>query len=410
MSSLKLILDTRRIKKDKTFPLVFRISIKTAYRDISTGFSCKESDWNQRTNSLKETHPNSAVIAPRIKELELEYLAKLIEFEKLNPGIADVQRIKEYLISTPKQTHTVSSFWLEEIKDLKKAGKYGGARVSNESYLAISRVKSLNIAFEAVDYNFLKQIETEFLSSGKGVNTISVYLRALRAIYNKAINSKLTDFKHYPFRTFKIKKAKTLPRTLNIEELRRIFHLQVNKTSYLYESLLIGKLIFLLIGINYKDLMTLTGENIKGDRLIYRRSKTKRLYSIKLLPEAVDIFTYFSEKKKANLLGTFSQKEFEDKQKLSETIRWKNKNFNVHLEHLGLMAGCKEKLTSYVFRYTWANIAKQLGYSKDLIAEALGHEYGNKVTGIYLEAFDKELIDEMNEKVIYTIIYSVIDT
>jgi len=34
-----------------------------------------------------------------------------------------------------------------------------------------------------------------------------------------------------------------------------------------------------------------------------------------------------------------------------------------------------------MFRYTYANIAKQLGYSKDLIAEALGHEYGNKVTG-----------------------------
>jgi integrase len=53
-------------------------------------------------------------------------------------------------------------------------------------------------------------------------------------------------------------------------------------------------------------------------------------------------------------------------------------------------------ITTYVFRYTYANIAKQLGYSKDLIAEALGHEYGNKITGIYLEHFDQSIIDEMN--------------
>ncbi len=57
-------------------------------------------------------------------------------------------------------------------------------------------------------------------------------------------------------------------------------------------------------------------------------------------------------------------------------------------------------LTTYVFRYTYANIAKQLGFSKDLIAEALGHEYGNSITGIYLEMFDLEMVDSMNERII----------
>jgi integrase len=63
-----------------------------------------------------------------------------------------------------------------------------------------------------------------------------------------------------------------------------------------------------------------------------------------------------------------------------------------------------EKISTYVFRYTYANIAKQLGYSKDLIAEALGHEYGNSVTGIYLEQFDLELIDTMNDNIIQTVL------
>ena len=36
--------------------------------------------------------------------------------------------------------------------------------------------------------------------------------------------------------------------------------------------------------------------------------------------------------------------------------------------------------------------------NKDLIAEALGHEYGNAVTGIYLEPFDLDKVDEMNER------------
>jgi hypothetical protein len=40
-----------------------------------------------------------------------------------------------------------------------------------------------------------------------------------------------------------------------------------------------------------------------------------------------------------------------------------------------------------------------LGYSKDIIAESLGHEYGNKVTGIYLDFYENEVIDEVNERV-----------
>ena len=57
-------------------------------------------------------------------------------------------------------------------------------------------------------------------------------------------------------------------------------------------------------------------------------------------------------------------------------------------------------VTTYVFRYSYANTCRELGYSKELIAEALGHEYGNAVTGIYLECFDQEKLDNMNFKVL----------
>jgi integrase/recombinase XerD len=42
-----------------------------------------------------------------------------------------------------------------------------------------------------------------------------------------------------------------------------------------------------------------------------------------------------------------------------------------------------EKITTYVARHSRASIARPLGYLKDLIAEALGHDHGNKVIGIY---------------------------
>jgi integrase len=80
------------------------------------------------------------------------------------------------------------------------------------------------------------------------------------------------------------------------------------------------------------------------------------------------------------------------------------KIINKHLTHFGKLISSNEVITSYVFRYSYANLAKRLGYSKDIIAEALGHEYGNSVTGIYLEQFDLGVVDEMNEKLINTVL------
>jgi len=72
---------------------------------------------------------------------------------------------------------------------------------------------------------------------------------------------------------------------------------------------------------------------------------------------------------------------------------------NKYLKRICDLCGIEETVTTYVARHSWATSAKRLGYSKDLIAEALGHEYGNRITGIYLDDYDLEVIDEMNERV-----------
>jgi integrase len=82
----------------------------------------------------------------------------------------------------------------------------------------------------------------------------------------------------------------------------------------------------------------------------------------------------------------------------------KRKLINTHLKKIGKLINVEESISTYVFRYSYANVSKKMGYSKDLIAEALGHEYGNSVTGIYLEQFDLDIIDDMNEEVINVVL------
>ena len=148
--------------------------------------------------------------------------------------------------------------------------------------------------------------------------------------------------------------------------------------------------------------MLLTPKNIKRDRLIYQRVKTGKMYSIKITHTINEVLKEF--KSNETLLSILSSEAYlSDDRKLENQIQRK-KVLNAHLKKLGKMIEAEEPITTYVFRYTYANIAKQLGYSKDLIAEALGHEYGNSVTGIYLELFDLEKLDEMNDAIAKAVI------
>ena len=123
------------------------------------------------------------------------------------------------------------------------------------------------------------------------------------------------------------------------------------------------------------------------------------MYSVKILPQAQELITEFADSSEylfGSLMNHYDKPTLQDV-KLYADFR---KKLNKKLKRVSKILNIETPITTYVFRYSYANIAKQLGYSKDLIAEALGHEYGNAVTGIYLEMFDNEILDNMNETVI----------
>jgi integrase len=83
-----------------------------------------------------------------------------------------------------------------------------------------------------------------------------------------------------------------------------------------------------------------------------------------------------------------------------EQARQGYRYLNKNMKKIAKLCNIDLPITSYYARYSWANIARAKGYSKDLIAEGLGHEYGNKVTGIYLDQYPDSIIDECNADVI----------
>lgn len=393
MASLKLILDQRR--KTKTFPLVFRLYYGNARRDISSGIKLEPWQFDQATEQITY----NVILNLQVQTIKLDYLKKINLYVLENMDNANIDDLRFYLNKKQTKEVTIISFWQEQINMLKSVGRTGNANAYKIALSTISKSMDLKKSFAKLTYKDLADLENSLYKRGMTVNGIGVYLRKFKAVFNKAINHDIVSYEHYPFRKFKIKKASTTPRVLTVNELKAYFSLNLDKNSTYYKAWLIGKLIFMMRGINLKDLLLSTNKNVKSGRIIYRRAKTKKLYSISLLPDILDILNEFTPND-VSLLGAFQEKDMKDKVAFVAVMAQKRKVINSHLKKVGKLIGSNEPITTYVFRYSFSNVAKQMGYSKDMISEALGHNYGNSTTSHYLEQFHQEELDELTVAVI----------
>jgi integrase/recombinase XerD len=405
MATIKIVLDQRRAKNDETFPVVIRVRHLKKYFDVKTNYHsiCKKFD------SKKEQIIGDVYTTNFLHDLKDSYSKRIREFLKENTNTTfDINILKRYVLQKPAELTTIEEFWKEVIQQLLDSNRTGTAKSYITTLSVISKIIDCNCKFSQVSYKDLIIIETTLLKRGVSINGIAVYMRTFRAICNRAILYNAASHDWYPFRKYKIKKEKTTPRTISITEMRNYFAHNINADDRLYKAWCIGKLIFMIRGINLTDLLLLKKCNIYKDRIIYKRAKTGKMYSVKILPQVKELITEFTDNTEylfGSLMSHYDKPTLQDS-KLYADFR---KKLNKKLKKISKTLAIEIPITTYVFRYSYANIAKQLGYSKDLIAEALGHEYGNSVTGIYLEMFDNEIVDNMNQQIVQSVIKKRVD-
>lgn len=405
-ATFKIILDKRYQKKNLTYPLRMRIFQDRKYKTHSLNIDLRETDWDEQLQQVNNSNPNQRLYNVKIATLKAKVQKSIFINEDEETLLTPEQIINE--VSRKKHNSLIQEkpdlleYGRKHIAKLETAGQIGNSIVYD---CAINKLKSYaktdKLTFEKVNYSFIEQFNLSLLAEGMKVNSISNYLRTIRALFNKAIKEKVIDTNLYPFSSFKIKTEFTINRTLSIDEIKNIVSLDLPVGSSIWHHKNLFLLSYCLIGINFSDLLTLKKENFVDGRIIFRRRKTHKVYSIYLHPKAKEIFRYYFQPDIDN--DGYVLPFVIDKKNLialKRDVLQVIKNTNDNLGKMAKLCKIDKPITTYYARYSWANIARILGYSKDLIAEALGHEYGNKVTGIYLDHYDNDTLDNMNAKVI----------
>jgi site-specific recombinase XerD len=307
---------------------------------------------------------------------EIKFRGGEFKLDELRDRI--LSKIKPGYTPKPKRDRSLFLTALERYIQLK-AGK------TQKVYLhTLSRLKKYcpdldKLRFDDITRSWLIEFDAWLASNGSRPNTRGIHFRNIRTVFNFAIDDGITT--NYPFRKFSIPHEATRKRALSVDQLRALFSTDVPPARRQYVDYFM--LTFLLIGINPVDLLQLHDKDIIDGRVEYTRQKTKRLYSIKLEPEAEQLIAAYKG----------------DKYLISPLDRYKSYDDYLHRVNLALKAiSHNPDITSYWARHTWATIAASLDIPKETIAAALGHGM-NTVTDIYID-FDRAKVDRANRAVI----------
>jgi len=396
-------LDQRWPRKNNRYPLYLRIWYRRSNASIALGYTIPFDDWDEINEQAKKSckqvvnitrlnnfiakkKANAYDIITQLRDAgELESLS----LKELKKGILN----KNKSISFDKYTEDI-------IKNLKAAKKYGNANAYISCKNAINLFQNnVEIEFNQINYKFLIRFETYYLALGNSLNGLSFVMRTFRAIYNRAIKEGYARQENYPFKNYKIRNEPTRKRAIRIEDIHKIRDLKLSKGSDLWHAQNYYMASFYLMGISFTDLATLKMENIIDGRIEYRRHKTRRLYSIKIVTRLQKILdNYINNKEKQNYIFPIIQRP-DDSQLVHRDIKNEIKKYNKNLKGIANKGEININLTSYTCRHSWATIAKRKGVPTAIISEGLGHTDG-QTTQVYLDSFDKEVMDEYNEDII----------
>ena len=111
---------------------------------------------------------------------------------------------------------------------------------------------------------------------GNGIcpNTVSFYMRILRAVYNRAVEKELTEQKH-PFKHVYTGIGKTVKRAIPLKAIKHIKELDLTLKSHLDYARDMFLFSFYTRGMSFIDMAYLKKSDLKNGTITYRRRMTR---------------------------------------------------------------------------------------------------------------------------------------
>ena len=289
------------------------------------------------------------------------------------------------------------------INYLREEGRYSTAHVYKNALFSFSTFcGTANVSFRQVTRDCLRHYGQYLYECGLKPNTVSTYMRMLRSIYNRGVESGSAPYIPRLFRDVytgvDIRQKKALP----VLELHKLLY-EDPRSERLRRTQTIAALMFQFCGMSFADLAHLEKSALDKNILRYNRIKTKTPMSVEVLDSARGLMTRLCNNHSSQTNSDYPDYLFDilcgDKKRKTESAYREYQSalrkFNNNLKDLGRALHLVSPVTSYTLRHSWATTAKYRGVPVEMISESLGHK-SIKTTQIYLKGFALKERTEVN--------------
>lgn len=396
-----IILDTRRIRQDKTFPVKLRLTHRRERRLFGIDYFLTKSDFDK-------------VMGPKARDQYKDLKIKLTEKERKAKDLIESMPVFSFDLFKKRFFDNIDYSDLFEslkywIKEYEKQGRPGTASTFRNTLKSWQDFyKRSPLPFSGITPKLLNEYELYMKAEGKSITTVAIYLRNIRRLFNLAIKARELTPEFYPFGDtdnglYKIPESRNFKKALAKQDIKKIFDFNTlgGSPEQYYRDLWVFS--YLCNGANIADILRLKYKNIDGDTLIFIRHKTA--HNRKITPVLVEMTGDIKEiierwGTKPALPDTYvfnvlssGLSPLVELAKVKQTT----KQLNKYLNCISKSVGIKEKVTSYSARHSFATVLKLSGEDVAYISEALGHS-NQKTTENYLKSFGRDRRKKAAEK------------
>lgn len=387
------------LKAGKEGSLYYQVIYNRMVRQISTPYKIFPEEWNPDIEDLIIKPPS-----PRLNYLESINRTIRCDMERIHRivrGWVDDGKsftIDEIVEAYHEQTseNTLFAYMERMIAMYWRQGQYRTSETYSTTLNSFKRFRAdVDVGLEDIDSGLMETYESYLKQNDLSPNTISFYLKHLRAVYNRAVDDELI-MDRKPFKRVSTAIEKTPKRAISLRNIKRLKALDCSHNPSRRFARDMFLFSFYTRGMSFVDIAYLQKKNLKGDVLFYRRKKTNQQLMIHWEGCMQEILKSYGADTSSPYLFSIIKEPSNNPRK-----QYQNALFliNRHLKDIGKGLGLHQPLTMYCARHSWASIARDEGIPLSVISEGMGHD-SEKTTQIYLASLKTEVIDKANRKIL----------
>lgn len=391
---------------NKEGSLYYQVIQSRIVRQISTNYKVYASEWDShsekivlplfdspRRNLLMSYQERIEWDMRRLRKVIGTYSIRGIKFSA-DEIVAEYHRLSEEC--------SLSNFMHHVITQLQQLGRARTAETYTATLVSFTAFRNgADIPLDGIDSDLMAQYEGWLANRGVAKNTVSFYMRILRAVYNRAVEKGLTE-QRFPFKHVYTGIDKTVKRAISIDTIKKLKVVDLSLKPALDFARDMFLFSFYTRGMSFVDMAYLKKKDLQNEMLVYRRRKTKQQLLVKWEPCMQEIVDKYFDNGSEYLLPIIKQSTLgRNGKKQDERTLYKNAFHlvNHHLKELSKMMGISPSLTMYVARHSWASAAKMKNVPLSVISEGMGHD-SEATTQIYLASLDSSIIDRANKMIL----------